>query len=45
MYFIVIDECNVEYYFKDIPTAITPNGDGVNDVWNIEKLQTYTQRS
>ena len=40
---IVIDECNVEYYFKDIPTAITPNGDGVNDVWNIEKLQTYTQ--
>ncbi len=40
---IVIDECNVEYYFKDIPTAITPNGDGVNDVWNIEKLEAYTR--
>ena len=40
---IVVDECNLEYYFKDIPTAITPNGDGVNDDWNIEKLLAYTQ--
>ncbi len=40
---IVVDECNAEYYFRDIPTAITPNGDGVNDLWNIEKLAAYTQ--
>jgi gliding motility-associated-like protein len=39
----VVDECNAEYYFRDIPTAITPNGDGVNDLWNIEKLAAYTQ--
>jgi gliding motility-associated-like protein len=26
-----------------MPTAITTNDDGVNDVWNIEKLAGYTQ--
>jgi gliding motility-associated-like protein len=40
---VVIDECNPEFYFRDIPTAITPNNDGVNDVWNLEKLSTYTR--
>ncbi|RPI43077.1 MAG: gliding motility-associated C-terminal domain-containing protein [Bacteroidetes bacterium] len=40
---VVIDECNPEFYFRDIPTAITPNDDGVNDVWNLVKLSTYTQ--
>jgi len=40
---IVIEPCNIEFYFRDMPTAITTNGDGVNDVWNIEKLSGYTQ--
>jgi gliding motility-associated-like protein len=26
-----------------IPTTITPNNDGVNDIWNIDKLITYPE--
>jgi len=40
---LVIEECNSEFFFRDIPNAITPNGDGVNDVWNLEKLSGYSQ--
>jgi len=40
---IHVDECDAAFYFRDIPTAITPNGDGVNDVWNIEKLSGYSR--
>ena len=40
---ILIGTCNVQFYFRDIPNAITTNGDGVNDFWNIEKLDGYSQ--
>ena len=38
-----INACNFEFYFRDIPTAITPNDDGINDVWNLVKLQGYSE--
>jgi gliding motility-associated-like protein len=40
---VVIEACNLEFYFRDIPNAITANDDGVNDVWNLEKLSGYSQ--
>ena len=40
---MLMEDCNAQFYFRDIPTAITPNDDGINDVWNIEKLGAYSQ--
>jgi gliding motility-associated-like protein len=40
---IVIGSCDPNFYFRDIPTAITPNDDGTNDVWNIVKLEGYSR--
>ena len=39
---VFITECDI-YYLFDPPTAITPNGDGVNDVWNLYALQEFPQ--
>jgi len=39
---IIINDCDTEQYFSNIPNAITPsNPDGVNDYWEIRKLQDY----
>lgn len=39
---IRVELCDLEEYFSDIPTAITPtNQDGVNDYWEIVKLQSF----
>jgi len=41
---LIIEECDIEAYFSDIPTAITPSDpDGVNDYWRIEKLEGYPE--
>lgn len=41
---IVTDETKVRVFKKlTIPTTITPNNDGVNDIWNIDKLITYPE--
>lgn len=29
--------------FREIPNTITPDGDGVNDVWNIPEIEKYPQ--
>jgi gliding motility-associated-like protein len=41
---ITINNCSVEFYFRDIPTAITPSdGNGLNDFWQIDKLASFSQ--
>lgn len=38
------DDVNVKVYDKlFIPNGITPNGDGINDSWNIPGLDSYTK--
>lgn len=41
---VTVNDCSVEFYFRDIPTAITPSdGNGLNDFWIIDKLQSFSQ--
>jgi gliding motility-associated-like protein len=40
---IEILSCSTADYFKNMPTAFTPNGDGVNDEWRIPELQSFPQ--
>lgn len=38
---LVILPCDLEALFRDMPNTITPDGDGVNDVWNIPYMDFF----
>lgn len=39
-----VRDCSVEFYFREIPTAITPSdGNGLNDFWIIPELASFSQ--
>ena len=41
---IIVESCSVEFYLRDIPTAITPgDGNGLNDYWEIDKLAEFSK--
>ena len=40
---VMVNDCSVEFYFRDMPTAITPSdGNGLNDFWVIDKLESFS---
>ncbi len=39
---VLVRACDL-IHMIDIPTGITPNDDGVNDVWNIQALSQFSQ--
>jgi len=41
-----VDQMNITVYGKIvIPNTFSPNGDGINDVWNVAALDTYANAS
>jgi gliding motility-associated-like protein len=41
---VLVESCPIEFYFRDIPTAITPGDlNGLNDFWRIDKLAMFSQ--
>jgi len=41
---VLVYNCSVKFYFRDIPTAITPgDGNGLNDFWVINELASFSQ--
>jgi gliding motility-associated-like protein len=38
---VIVSECDMSHLIK-VPTGITPNDDGVNDVWNINDLSRFS---
>jgi len=40
---VIVESCPIEFYFRDIPTAITPSdANGLNDFWRIDKLANFS---
>lgn len=40
---IMIAECDAASLFKEMPNAITPNNDGVHDVWEIPNIEFFPE--
>ncbi|MBN1952480.1 MAG: gliding motility-associated C-terminal domain-containing protein [Bacteroidales bacterium] len=40
---LLLYPCDLEALFRDIPNTITPDGDGVNDIWNIPYMDFFEQ--
>lgn len=38
---VLVARCDISHLI-DLPTGITPNGDGTNDVWNISALEEFS---